>query len=84
MPAAREGDMAVCVGPSDTIKQGASTVLIGNKPAARMGDPTEHGGVVVLGCPTVRIGNSPQGASFKSASVPLVERCEDPKAPPMV
>lgn len=81
MPAAREGDMVVCIGPPDTIKHGASTVLIGKKPAARVGDPTKHGGVIVMGCPTVRIGNSPQGASFMGSGAPLVQQCEDPKAP---
>lgn len=40
MPAARVGDMAVCVGPFDLIITGSSTVLIGGKPAARMGDTT--------------------------------------------
>jgi len=30
--------------------------MICNKPAARMGDTTAHGGVIVLGCPTVIIG----------------------------
>jgi uncharacterized Zn-binding protein involved in type VI secretion len=35
---------------------GSTTVLIGSMPAARMGDPTGHGGVIVLGCPTVLIG----------------------------
>ena len=34
----------------------AATVLIGNKPAARMGDSTSHGGVIVAGYPTVLIG----------------------------
>src|SRR3954471_560250 len=63
MPAARKGDAVVCL-DLDTIKEGASTVLIGNKPAARKGDGTAHGGVIILGFPTVRIGNSPQGASF--------------------
>jgi uncharacterized Zn-binding protein involved in type VI secretion len=56
MPAAVMGDMAVCVGPPDTIVKGSATVLIGGKPAARMGDSTAHGGVVVVGCPTVQIG----------------------------
>jgi uncharacterized Zn-binding protein involved in type VI secretion len=55
-PAARVGDMATCVGPPDTIVQGSATVLIGGKPAARMGDMTAHGGVIVVGCPTVLIG----------------------------
>ena len=56
MPAARVGDMAVCVGPPDVIALGAFTVLIGGMPAARMGDMTAHGGVIVLGAPTVLIG----------------------------
>jgi uncharacterized Zn-binding protein involved in type VI secretion len=30
-----------------------------SKPAARMGDPTAHGGVIVAGYPTVLIGGQP-------------------------
>jgi uncharacterized Zn-binding protein involved in type VI secretion len=56
MPAARVGDMAICVGPPDAIALGSSTVWIGFMPAARMGDLTAHGGTIVLGCPTVMIG----------------------------
>jgi uncharacterized Zn-binding protein involved in type VI secretion len=56
LPAARVGDMAVCVGPPDSIVQGSATVLIGGMPAARMGDSTAHGGTIVLGMPTVLIG----------------------------
>ena len=56
MPAARVGDMAICVGPPDSIAMGSATVLIGGMPAARMGDSTAHGGVIVAGCPTVIIG----------------------------
>lgn len=56
LPAARVGDMALCVGPPDTIAMGSVTVLIGYMPAARIGDPTVHGGVIVVGCPTVMIG----------------------------
>lgn len=56
MPAARLGDMAMCVGPPDSIVKGSSTVLINNMPAARMGDMTAHGGSIVVGCPTVLIG----------------------------
>jgi len=55
-PAARVGDMATCVGPPDTIAVGSGTVMIGGMPAARMGDMTTHGGIIVLGCPTVLIG----------------------------
>lgn len=56
MPAARVGDMAVCVGPPDVIALGSFTVMIGGQPAARMGDMTAHGGVIVIGLPTVMIG----------------------------
>jgi len=56
LPAARVGDMATCAGPPDVIVKGSATVMIGNMPAARLGDNTAHGGVIVLGCPTVLIG----------------------------
>ena len=56
LPAARVGDLCTCVGPPDSIIMGSTTVLIGGMPAARMGDSTAHGGVIVIGCPTVIIG----------------------------
>lgn len=56
LPAAVVGDSCTCIGPPDTITMGSTTVMIGGKPAARMGDPTAHGGSIVLGCPTVMIG----------------------------
>ncbi|RKZ83216.1 MAG: type VI secretion protein [Candidatus Parabeggiatoa sp. nov. 1] len=56
LPAATLGDIAICVGPPDTIIKGSATVMIAGKPAARLGDNTAHGGVIVLGCPTVLIG----------------------------
>jgi uncharacterized Zn-binding protein involved in type VI secretion len=56
MPAARVGDMAVCVGPPDAIVKGSATVLVGNMPVARMSDSTAHGGTIVAGAPTVLIG----------------------------
>ena len=56
LPAARVGDMLVCVGPPDSIVKGSSTVIICGMPAARMGDTTAHGGSIVLGIPTVLIG----------------------------
>jgi uncharacterized Zn-binding protein involved in type VI secretion len=80
MPAARAGDMAVCVGPPDSIAQGEPSVLIGNMPAARLGDPTTHGGVIILGCPTVLIGSSAQGQTLSAASEsPFCEQCEKAK-----
>ena len=56
LPAAVVGDLLVCVGPPDTIVKGSATVLIGGRPAARQGDLTAHGGVIVMGLPTVQIG----------------------------
>ncbi|BDD09410.1 type VI secretion protein [Fulvitalea axinellae] len=56
LPAAKVGDMCVCVGPPDSIVKGSATVLIGGMPAARMGDTTAHGGSIVMGLPTVLIG----------------------------
>ena len=56
MPAARVGDMAVCVGPPDSIVMGSVKVMIANMPAARLTSLTAHGGTVVVGAPTVLIG----------------------------
>src|SRR5262245_14481066 len=56
VPAATVGSMCTCVGPPDSIVMGSTTVMIQNKPAARMGDTTAHGGTIVLGCFTVLIG----------------------------
>lgn len=63
MPAARQGDMAVCIGPPDSISGGSASVFINGKPAARMGDGTAHGGVIAAGCGTVLIGDSAGGQS---------------------
>jgi len=74
MPAARLGDMAVCVGPPDAIALGSMTVYIGNMQAARIGDLTVHGGTIAMGCPTVIIGDVGMGAAgvaigaFKAAA----------------
>lgn len=62
LPAARITDMLTCVGPPDIILMGSPTVLIGNLMAARIGDPTAHGGVIVLGCFTVIIGEVGMGS----------------------
>lgn len=56
LPAARVGDMCTCTGPPDTIAAGSGSVIIGGSPAARVGDSTAHGGVIIIGCPTVNIG----------------------------
>ncbi|MBZ5585800.1 MAG: PAAR domain-containing protein [Acidobacteriia bacterium] len=56
LPAARVGDMAVCVGPPDVIALGSFTVLTMGQPQARMGDLCAHGGSIVIGLPTVLVG----------------------------
>jgi uncharacterized Zn-binding protein involved in type VI secretion len=56
MPAARVTDMALCVGPPDLIAMGSATVLIGGLLAARIMDQCAHGGMIMVGCPTVIIG----------------------------
>ncbi|HQU42524.1 MAG TPA: PAAR domain-containing protein [Pirellulales bacterium] len=55
-PAARVGDMAMCCGPPDPIVMGSPMVYMLGKMAARMSDPTAHGGKIVMGFPTVLIG----------------------------
>jgi uncharacterized Zn-binding protein involved in type VI secretion len=56
LPAATVTSMATCVGPPDVIVMGSTGVLINFLPAARLGDPTAHGGVIVMGSPTCIIG----------------------------
>jgi uncharacterized Zn-binding protein involved in type VI secretion len=56
MPQARVTSTCVCVGPPDIIVKGSATVLVGSLPAARIGDLTAQGGVIVLGFPTVLMG----------------------------
>ena len=68
LPAARVTDLCTCVGPPDMIAKGSFTVMIGNLPAARMGDQTVHGGVIVLGCMTVIIGDTPGSALVSAAA----------------
>lgn len=63
MPQARIGDMLTCVGPPDVIVKGSASVIVSGMPAARMGDNTAHGGVIVIGCPTVIIGDAGGGGA---------------------
>ncbi|MEM7029357.1 MAG: PAAR domain-containing protein [Chloroflexota bacterium] len=43
-----------------------------SKPAARMGDPTAHGGVIVAGMPTVLIGGQPAARMGDMHTCPMV------------
>ena len=54
---ARMTDQAVCSTLGfDAILKGSPTVLVCNLMAARIGDPTAHGGLVTTGFPQVMIG----------------------------
>jgi uncharacterized Zn-binding protein involved in type VI secretion len=79
LPAARVGDMAVCVGPPDAIAMGSPTVLIGGMMAARLGDPTVHGGRIVLGLPTVLIGDSGGGGGGGGTGGPVTLSAMSPQ-----
>lgn len=59
IPAATVGSQILCAGPPPhptMVALGSFTVLIGGKPAARVGDITSTGGVIMNGDPTVEIG----------------------------
>ncbi len=74
MPAAVMGDMCVCVGPPDSVILGSTGVLVGGKPAARMGDMTAHGGSIVVGFPTVLIGEISPGTVVTKTSLTILEQ----------
>ncbi len=86
LPAATVTDMLTCVGPPDVIIMGSVGVTINYLPAARLGDPTAHGGVIVLGSPTCIIGEmgsaAPGAAGANSVTAGLaasgVDRPIDP------
>jgi uncharacterized Zn-binding protein involved in type VI secretion len=63
MVAAREGDVLTCGGLPTVIARGSPMVLIGGRGAARVGDPTGHGGQLTQGFPQVLIGDGPVPAS---------------------
>lgn len=63
LPQARVGDMCVCVGPTDVVVKGSSGVFVNDMPAARIGDMTAHGGQIVVGLPTVLIGEQRGGSA---------------------
>jgi uncharacterized Zn-binding protein involved in type VI secretion len=78
VPQARVGDMATCVGPPDVIVLGSMGVFVMGSPAARMFDPTAHGGKIMIGLPTVMIGEIGGGSPSAGGMSMLV-----PGDPPM-
>ncbi len=74
LPQARITDLATCVGPPDIIVMGSFTVLVGMLPAARILDMTAHGGMIILGCFTVIIGDAgaPSPSAPSMPSMPMI------------
>ena len=59
MPASVVGDICICVGPPSAVSMGSTGVLIAGRAAARVADPTAHGGTILPpGAPTVIIGET--------------------------
>ena len=75
LPAARVTDLCTCVGPPDVILMGCPTVLISGLMAARMGDPTVHGGRIVIGSPNVMIGLTAQAGALSGAAASGASFC---------
>lgn len=83
LAAARVGDMVTCAGPPDAIAVGSTGVFIEGMAAARAMDQTVHGGMIVMGAPTVFIGEIGPGPSqqmgtmslAKKLAAPFVEQC---------
>ena len=77
MPAAVAGDVCLCVGPPSAIMKGSAGVLIAGRAAARVGDPTMHGGnILPPGAPTVIIGEMGSG-NAKSVVAQVAEGGRD-------
>ena len=86
MPAARLGDQATCLGPTDAISTGTGSILISYMPAAALGDQTVHGGFIAQGENTVLLGDSAAGAGGSTGATmraarkearPLCDVCSD-------
>jgi uncharacterized Zn-binding protein involved in type VI secretion len=70
IPASVVGDVCVCIGPPSAVMKGSTGVLIAGRAAARVGDPTMHGGAILPpGAPTVIIGEQGSGSGKSAAGV---------------
>ncbi len=57
IPVALVGDKCICIGDGlDTIVSGSSVLKVNGRSVARVGDATGHGGVVIQGHGSVRVG----------------------------
>jgi uncharacterized Zn-binding protein involved in type VI secretion len=70
----RRTDLALCVlGPMSAVTLGSFSVLVGGQPAARLGDMTAHGGTIIMGDPTVLIGDTPAPTHGAGTKYPTQE-----------
>jgi uncharacterized Zn-binding protein involved in type VI secretion len=71
VPIVAVGDMAICVGGGfpDPFIVGSFTVLAMGRPIVRISDTMAHGGAVLIGLPTVMIGDSGGGGSPQAATM---------------
>ena len=83
MPASVVGDVCICVGPPSAVMKGSTGVLIAGRAAARVGDPTMHGGSILPpGAPTVWIGETGSGNAKTVVANPATgERDEGSSGP---
>lgn len=69
IPVSVQGDLAICVGPPDVMSSGSPTVFAEGRPVVRISDSTAHGGVPVVGLPTVMVGDSGGAGSSQAATM---------------
>ncbi len=69
MPVSVAGDIAICVGPPDVCSTGSPTVMAMGRPVVRVGDPTAHFGSVIVGLPSVMVGDSGGAGSSQAATM---------------
>ena len=69
MPVSVLGDLAICVGPPDVMATGAPTVFAEGRPVVRITDTTAHGGMVIVGLPTVMVGDSGGAGTSQAATM---------------
>jgi uncharacterized Zn-binding protein involved in type VI secretion len=85
LPVCVVGDFLDCVGPPDVAAMGSTTVLAMGRPVVRVLDPTAHGGVYLVGLPTVLVGDasSPgQQSSTPGAGASSMSTSEGPSSAP--
>ena len=69
MPVSLLGDLAICVGPPDILCMGSPTVMAEGRPVVRISDMTAHMGAVMVGCPTVLVGDSGGAGSAQAGTM---------------